>query len=425
MRDKNLLQLFLILNVALAGCFVVYLLLSSNGQPKVTAAAFPAAPTKSNTTARPAPALATNPAVIASNAVALVATNAPATNEPVVARPIFTRKKFNWEQVESDEYKTYLDSLRAVGCPEDKVRNIVMADINELFAKRRVTEAKALDPQWWKARPDLMIANALQEKGRALEEQRRSLVEKLLGLEVAENEKSEAMLWSNVQLTGEVLGGLPSDVHNAVQEICGRSIERTQGAFWARINDGQQPNPIDMARLRDQTRVDLRKVLAPDAMEEFLLRYSHNSEQLRTELSGLNPTPDEFRKVFRAIDPLDHQLQLEFGGPESLSQQQRERYERQRDAAIKEAFGTKRYQEYLATKDPAYRQAQLTARQYGAPDKAIQPIYEMTKASEAKRRKILSDAGMTAEQKSAALNAVNIEQIQMVQRIVSEAASRR
>jgi hypothetical protein len=32
---------------------------------------------------------------------------------------------------------------------------------------------------------------------------------------------------------------------------------------------------------------------------------------------------------------------------------------------------------------------------------------------------------MTSEQKSAALNAVNIEQIQMVQRIVSEAASRR
>jgi hypothetical protein len=108
-------------------------------------------------------------------------------------------------------------------------------------------------------------------------------------------------------------------------------------------------------------------------MEEFLLRYSHNSEQLRTELSGLNPTPDEFRKVFRAIDPLDHQLQMEFGGPESLSQQQRERHERQRDAAIKEAFGPKRYQEYLATKDPAYRQAQLTARQYGAPTKPFNP----------------------------------------------------
>src|SRR5687767_5123629 len=112
MRDKNLLQLFLILNVALAGCFVVYLLISSNGQPKVTAAAFPAVPTKSNSTARPAPPLATNSAVATSNAVALVGTNAPGTNEPAPAKPVFSQKKFNWEQVESDEYRTYLGSLR-------------------------------------------------------------------------------------------------------------------------------------------------------------------------------------------------------------------------------------------------------------------------------------------------------------------------
>ena len=130
MRDKNLLQLFLILNVALAGCFVVYLLISSNGQPKVTAGAFPAAPAKSNAPARPAPPLATNLAVIASNAVAVVATNTPGTNDPPAAKPVLSQKKFNWEQVESDQYKTYLDSLRAVGCPEDKVRNIIMTDID-------------------------------------------------------------------------------------------------------------------------------------------------------------------------------------------------------------------------------------------------------------------------------------------------------
>ena len=59
MRDKNLLQLFLILNVALAGCFVVYLLLSSNGQPKVTAAVFPGQ-TKSNATAKAGPDRAAN-----------------------------------------------------------------------------------------------------------------------------------------------------------------------------------------------------------------------------------------------------------------------------------------------------------------------------------------------------------------------------
>lgn len=425
MPEKKLLQLFLILNAALAGCFVVYLFLSSNNQPQVTATAFPVPAARTNI----APT-----AVTPTNAIAKIAVPATtntmevspsATNDVAAAKPVHSLKKFTWEQIETPEYKAYIESLRAVGCPEEKVRYIIMADINELFSKKRLKEAVTHDPQWWKARPDLMIANALQEKGRNLEEERRALIEKLLGADALEAEKSEAMLWSNVQLTGPVLGNLTPEVHNVVQEICGRSMDRTQGAFWARVNEGQQPNGVEMAKLREQTRSDLRKVLAADAMEEFLLRYSHNAEQLRTELYGLNPTPDEFRKVFRAVDPLEHPLQLEYGGVENLSQQQRERFDRQRDAAIREALGAKRYSDFLTTKDPAYRQAQMTARQYGAPDQAIQPIYQMTKLTEEKRRKIMADPAMTPEQKTAALNAVNIEQMQSVQRIVIDAASRK
>jgi hypothetical protein len=159
-------------------------------------------------------------------------------------------------------------------------------------------------------------------------------------------------------------------------------------------------------------------------MEEFLLRYSHNGHNLRNELRGFDPTPDEFRKILRATDAADHQLQLEFGGLEALSPQQRERHLAQRDAAIKETLGPKRYQDYLLVKDPLYRQAQATATQYGAPAKAIMPIYQMTKAIESRRQKILNDAALTPQQKSEALNAVNQEQMRSVQQIVTDARSR-
>ncbi len=421
MRDKNLLQIFLFLNVALAGCFAVYLFLNANDQPKVAPSSIAQAAPKSNATVRLPTSLTNSVSLPATHVVAEAATNeTPVAPAP---KPVLSQRRFNWELVQSPDYTNYIASLRAVGCPEDKIRNIILTDINDLFSQKRLKEAVVHDPQWWKARPDLMITGALQEKGRTLEEERRALVARLLGPEALETERSEAMLWSSVQLTGPVLGKLPTEVHNTVQEICSRSIERTQGAFWARVNDGQQPNPVDMAHLREQTRVDLRKILSPDAMEEFLLRYSHNSEQLRAELFGMNPTSEEFRKVFRSTDSIEHQMQLEFGGVESMSQQQRERYERQREAAIKETLGVRRYEEYLTTKDPLYRQAQSTARQYGAPDKAIQPIYQMSKRTEEKRRKILVDAVMTPEQKSAALNAVNLEQMQSVQKIISDSAS--
>jgi len=448
MRDKRLLELFLALNVGLAACFIIYLALSSHRHPKITTTSF-ALKTNASNFARPAlppppatPTTAgtgaalsqTNPASEATgtNLASLTSSNSVAdTNGSAsVLTPVLTQKKMGWEQIDADSrdntevYKTYLNSLRAVGCPEDKVRYITLADINELFGKKRLKEAVAHDLQWWRTEPEISVASALQQKGRSLEEERHVLIVKYLGTDAADIEKGEALLWSNVQLTGPVLGNLPPEVHNTVQEICGRSIERHQGAFWARVNDGQALNQVEMARLREQTRADLRKVLNSEAMEEFLLRYSHNAHELRNELRGFEPTPDEFRKVFRAVDAMEHQLQIEYGGPEALSTGQRERFASQRDAAIKEALGPKRYEDYLLVKDPLYRQAQMTAMQYGAPSKAIMPLYQMTKANETRRQKILNDATLTAQQKNEALNAVNQEQMRTVQQIVSDARNR-
>ena len=418
MRDKNLLHLFLALNVALGACFVAYLFISRNNQPQVVATTFNPALPKTNSTALkpsappPTPA-STNPEIAATK------TNAPEFN------PVLTQKKFNSEQIESSDYQAYINSLRAVGCPEEKVRYIIMADINELFAKKRKDVAVTNDAKWWKAQPDIMIANALQQKGRELEEERRSMIEKLIGSDALENEKSESMLWSSVQLTGPVLGALPTELHNTVQEICARSLDRQNGAMWARINEGQGMNTVEMAKLREQTRADLRRTLNAEQMEEFLLRFSHNSQQLRYELQGFDPTPDEFRKIFRVIDPIQHQLQLEYGGMEALSQQQRERLERQRDAAIKETLSPQRYEQFLVTKDPLYRQAQAVAQQYGAPPKAILPLYQLTKATEARRQKIYADAALTQQAKFEAINLLNQDQMRSVQQIVSEASMQR
>jgi hypothetical protein len=202
-------------------------------------------------------------------------------------------------------------------------------------------------------------------------------------------------------------------------------MERHQTAFWSRVNEGQPLNSVEMAKLREQTRADLRQVLNPEQLEEFLLRYSHNAHQLRDQLRGVEPTPEEFRKIFRVMDPFEHQMQLEYGGLETLSEKQRERHERQRDEAIRDALSPQRYQAYLLTKDPLYRQAQMMAMQFNAPPKAIIPIYQMTKLNESKRQKIINDASLTPQQKSEALNAVQQEQQQSIHKIVTEANAQR
>jgi hypothetical protein len=434
MREKNLFNLLLGLNIALAAAFVIYLYLSSRRNPEVTSAVFPStAPAKGAPAQSPSTASIPKKSALKTNGseTGLIETDGNKTNTRADAdraktkplKAVFTRKQYDWHDVETEGYRTYLDSLRAVGCPEDKVRTIILADINELFAQKRLKEAITHDQQWWRSEPELTMAGLLREKGAALDEARRQLLKKWLGEDGPDGEGDEAAFWSHVQLTGPVLGALPMKEHQAVQEICGESIDRYQSIFWSSVNAGQPLNQVDLANLRQRTRSELVKVLSPQALEEFLLRYSHNANQLRQELRGFDPTPEEFRKIFRVTDPIDHAMQLQYGGLEALSPQQRERHLRQRDQAIKEVLSPARYQAYLLTKDPLYRQAQIMAMQYGAPSSAVMPIYEMTKANESKRQQIMEDASLTPEQKRQALNNIYLEQRQKAQRIATEAAA--
>src|SRR4030095_4115484 len=90
MRDKQLLQLFLVLNVALAACFVVYLLLSSRGGPKVVTTTFQPRPVATNKLVPKPP-----PPVAKSNDVpvaVVVEVKPAATNEPVAPQPTHTNR---------------------------------------------------------------------------------------------------------------------------------------------------------------------------------------------------------------------------------------------------------------------------------------------------------------------------------------------
>lgn len=426
MRDKYLLHVLLGLNAALAVAFVVYLLVSNQGDPEVKSVSFAgsadAAASGENSLqtqlANAASAASNaNPNATAESTNALPVVAAPATHQVLQVKPTYTSRRFDWKDVETADYQGYVDSLRAVGCPEDKVRDIIMADINDLFAQKRLKASKEHDQPWWEAKPEVTMAQLLREKGMELESERIELIRKWLGDEVADAEQGEPAYWNHVQLTGPVLGALDAEKHVQVQEICAESIDRYQSIFWSSVNAGRPINKLDLAQLRERTRSELVKELSQEQVEEFLLRYSHNAENLRQELRGFDPTPEEFRAVFRATDQLDHNMQLEFGGTEFLSAQQKERHERLRTQAIREVLPSDRFQDYLMTKDPLYRQALAMANQYGAPASAVLEIYELTKQSEARKQEIMANQTLSPQERNRALQSVYSEQRQKAREI--------
>ena len=59
----------------------------------------------------------------------------PAPVAPAAAE--ITPTPFRWSQLESSDYPTYIANLRTIGCPELTVREIIAADVADLFGPRR------------------------------------------------------------------------------------------------------------------------------------------------------------------------------------------------------------------------------------------------------------------------------------------------
>ena len=327
---------------------------------------------------------------------------------------VVRRQFFSWREVESPDYQTYIANLRYIGCPEQTIRDIIIADVNALFARRRANELVSSEQQWWRSEPDPMVVQAANEKAAALEHERRTLLSGLLG----DNWETGDMLSlprptrPGILLDGPVLGILPTETKQAIQDINARSQEKMESYVQAQLREGKNPDPAELVKLRQQTRDELSRVLAPAQLEEYLLRYSQSANELRADLGQLrffNTNPEEFRAIFRATDTLDQRI-ASLSGNDPNALQARKALEDERENAIRIALGTRRYEEYRLLHDPLYRDAVETAEQAGTPD-AARIIYQANLATAAEQLSIAANTNLTSTQRSLALKQLELEQM--------------
>ncbi len=170
------------------------------------------------------------------------------------------------------------------------------------------------------------------------------------------------------------------------------------------------PDPVELARLREQTRHELAEHLNAAELQEFLLRYSNNATQLRSELRGLNATPDEFRQLFAATDSIDRELQLLGNDDDPTTSAERKRLEQQRDEAIRQTLAPDRYDAYRSLTDAEYRAALADAQQAGASTQSGRALYEINQAAATERARVKADESLTPDEREQQLNAIDQEQ---------------
>ena len=334
---------------------------------------------------------------------------------------------FRWSQAASENLKIYRDNLRAIGCPEPTLREIIHSEINERFGARRRSILAAFQNQFW----DRMRRGEFMDRRRRVQMEG----EKLLVDLSAERQKLIADVLGQDALTTEVerqsrrveqerrLSWLSPEKREKLIELEEQHQQRL--VEWAetlglRVNG--MPTQEDEDRLENwqqEFEESETQLLTPEELAELQLRES-DVANWAASLPGFNPTEDEWRSLT--------QLRSQFEAPQNapagpdLTDEQRAAQQDEVQSnfvnSVQEALGSDRFAQYQLANDDQYQALRNVAQRYGLPDSVAAQGLNVQQTAQAAANQVRANSNLSPEDQQAALNAIQQETEQTLSQIL-------
>ncbi|MCU0788896.1 MAG: hypothetical protein MUC91_12070 [Verrucomicrobia bacterium] len=340
--------------------------------------------------------------------------SSPAGEARTVTPPVRT---FTWEAVESPDYREYIANLRAIGCPEETIRDIIVADVNKLYAaKKRAVRGEPKKFEYWKAGNPWMAALDAEAlaANRALDEEKLAVLRQL-GIE-PDLKMQMASLVDPADALGSMFGFLPEAKQVSVMQL----MQDMQTEMAKSAEDGGfDAGAMQAAQKRMEAAI--KGVLSPEEFREYELRMSMTANTMRSQLAGFDPSEQEFLKVYDLRKAFDDEFSLFGRGDETEAERQRRtEAERQLNEAIKQSLGEARYADYERAQDWTFQQIQQAAKRADLGTTEAVKVYEMKKVAEAEARNLRNNQDLTQQQRLAALEGIQAETERSIKTVLGE-----
>lgn len=317
----------------------------------------------------------------------------------------------DWQMVESEDYKNYIANLRAIGCPEETIRDIIIADVNKLFATRQSqagASAKETFQYWKKGRT--MFRGLDEEKlkqQKALAEEKRTLIKELLGIDFVDNTATAEAF----NPFSEMLGFLSKEQQQQVAELEATYVAKQQKLFENR--GAGPPTAEDRNKFRElerQKEAEIAKTLTPQEFEDYQLRMSQTAQAVRGTLGDFEATEQEFREIFKARKPFDDQY-----GPFSNNDEdpasfaQRVAARTQMETQLRQTLGEERFQQWNYESQYASSSLRGVAEQHNIPRENIYQAFDVRKNAQQAAAELLLNNTLAESQRQEALRGIRNE----------------
>jgi len=348
-----------------------------------------------------------------------------AESKPALTAPTTS---FHWRQLESEDYRTYIQRLRSIGCPEQTIRDLIIADIDKTLAPRMQSIIpRRKDLKFWQPEDEELWNNYDQrewfKQERSIDQEKREAVRELVGVDLVEERLKQQ---GKEDYYSRRLSFLPEEKRGQVRtvlETYGSQEQAIQEKVW---EDGEPLTVEDKAqlhRLQEEKQTQIAALLSPAEREQFELWLSPTANAARNAVYGMNATEEEFMTIYKLRKTFDetwNQEGLDLDNPALRAQ--REQAAKQLDEQIKVQLGEERFADYQRAQDPDYRQLNATVARFKLPGNTANEVYEMKRVLLEQQDKVRADSNLTPEQKENALKAMADEAEKIVKVTLGEKA---
>lgn len=229
----------------------------------------------------------------------------PPVSQPVPANadspPVVVNEPFHWSRIESSDYRVYVQNLREVGCPESTIKDMITAEISELFSGRMRDLVNPYVPQFWNLLSNKESFEALVEAKakelKDLDEQRTDMLRLLLGRDGQDfveddNEAGEA---AEAERRRQFYDFLPLGKRD--QMI---ALEEKYRVLFAEVHNEKskgEEKQRRLAELNEAKKLEWSQLLTPGEVAEMRMRTSRHAE-LRYRLAGFRASEDNSKPLW-------------------------------------------------------------------------------------------------------------------------------
>ena len=325
-------------------------------------------------------------------------------------------QSFDWRRVESGDYRQYLANLRSIGCPEETIRDIIRADVNQLYEEKKKQVRKSA-PKWdyW-TNPQTFIRDPGREMWMTLFEleEERDGVLRALGIE-PDQRKRVAQRLNALDL---LLEFLDDDQKKAQIVTLHNDLEDRLAV--------RDPNSLDLAgiaQLHQERDDSVKQLLTPEEARQYDLRMSSTARLLVHKLEAFEPSKSEFDAIFDLQKEVDDEFPgtFVFGIPYAQESTRMAEAIGELQDQIRQTLGPERFAEYQMAQDFAYQQIYRVAREVGLGIPAAREIYSLRQHAERQMAEIRLAPHLAPDEQTRLLENIRTASAQSIEALISDA----